>query len=142
MTIFYRWAMRIATPTELSLRCCMRVKTQMSLSTDVMINFASKKFRDVMMKQCLIFTQDIKTTAYEVKIIGFVFGFIEGQKADLKKSDSFSIELQGKIRYDFYLFNYIIININIDRKRGFGVLGLMCTWNLATRSSWCRGLTR
>ena len=124
MTIFYRWAMRIATPTELSLRCCMRVKTQMSLSTDVMINFASKKFRDVMMKQCLIFTQDIKTTAYEVKIIGFVFGFIEGQKADLKKSDSFSIELQGKILYDLYLFNYIIIKLHFDGKRGFGDCGL------------------
>ena len=117
--------MSIASPTELSLRCCMRVKTQMSLSTDVMINFASKKFRDVMMKQCLIFTQDIKTTAYEVKIIGFVFGFIEGQKADLKKSDSFSIELQGKIRYDLYLFNYIIIKLHFDGKRGFGVMGLM-----------------
>ena len=77
------------------------------------------------MKQCLIFTQDIKTTAYEVKIIGFVFGFIEGQKADLKKSDSFSIELEGKIRYDLYLFNYININLNIDGKRGFGVLGLL-----------------
>ena len=47
---FYHFVMSIASPTELSLRCCMRVKTQMSLSTDVMINFASKKFRDDMMK--------------------------------------------------------------------------------------------
>ena len=85
-----------------------------------MINFASKKFRDDMMKTCLKFTQDIKNTLYEVKIIGFVFGFIEGQKADLKKSDSFSIELQGKIQYDLYLFNYIIIKLHFDGKRGFG----------------------
>ena len=85
-----------------------------------MINFASKKFRDDMMKTCLKFTQDIKNTMYEVKIIGFVFGFIEGQKADLKNSDSFSIELEGKIQYDLYLFNYIDINLNIDRKGGFG----------------------
>ena len=125
MIIFYRCAMRIASPTELSLRCCMRVKPQMSFNTDVMINFASKKFRDDMMKTCLKFTQDIKNTMYEVKIIGFVFGFIEGQKADLKKSDSFSIELQGKIQYDLYLFNYIIIKLHFDGKRGFGVLGLI-----------------
>ena len=120
--------MSIASPTELSLRCCMRVKPQMSFNTDVMINFASKKFRDDMMKQCLKFTLDIKYTVYEVKIIGFVFGFIEGQKADLKKSDSFSIEIEGKIHYDLYLLAYININLNFDRKRGFGVLGLMYTW--------------
>ena len=112
--------MRKTSSTELSLRFCMRLKPLISFYTDVMINFAYKKFRDVMMKKCLIFTQDIKTTAYEVKIIGFVLGFIEGQKADLKKSDSFSIELKGKIRYDLYLFNYIIIKLHFDVKRVFG----------------------
>ena len=60
--------MSIASPTELSLRCCMRVKPQMSLNTDVMINFASKKFRDDMMKRCLKLTQDVKKTAYEDKL--------------------------------------------------------------------------
>ena len=120
MIIFNRFAMSIASPTELSLRCCMRMKPQMSFNTDVMINFASKKFRDVMMKQCLIFAQDIKTTAYEVKIIGFVFGFIEGQKADLKNSDSFSLEMKGKIHYDLYLLAYINIKLHFDRERGFG----------------------
>ena len=56
--------MRIASPTELSLRCCMRVKPQMSFNTDVMINFASKKFRHDMMKQYMKFTQEIKNTVY------------------------------------------------------------------------------
>ena len=86
----------------------------MSFNTDVMINCASKKFRDDMMNQCLKFTQEIKNTAYEDKIIGFVFGFIEGQKADLKKSDSFSIEMEGKIRYDLYLFAIIYIKLHFD----------------------------
>ena len=54
-------------------------------------------------------TQDIKTTAYEVKIIGFVFGFIEGQKADLKNSDSFSIEEEGEIQYDLDLFAILYV---------------------------------
>ena len=112
--------MRIASPTELSLRCCMRVKAQMSFNTDVMIKSAPKKFRDEMMKQCLKITQDIQNTALEEKNIGFVFGYIEGQKADLKNSDSFSIEMKGKIHYDLYLLAYIIINLNFDRKRGFG----------------------
>ena len=67
-----------------------------------------------MMKQCLKFTQEIKNTAYEDKIIGFVFGFIEGQKADLKNSDSFSIEMEGKIRYDLYLFAIIYIKLHFD----------------------------
>ena len=70
-------------------------------------------------------TQDVRNTAYRNKIIGFVFGFIEGQKADLKNSDSFSIEMKGKIHYDLYLLAYININLNFDRKRGFGVLGLL-----------------
>ena len=69
----------------------------MSFNTEVMIKSAPKKFRDDMMKQCLKFTQDIKNTAYRDNIIGFVFGFIEAQKADLKNSDSFSIEEEGKI---------------------------------------------
>ena len=60
--------MSIAGPTELSLRCCMRVKPQMSFNTDVMINFASKKFRDDMMKQCLKLTQDVSNTAFEDKL--------------------------------------------------------------------------
>ena len=60
--------MNIASPTELSLRCCMRVKPQMSLNTDVMINFASKKFIDDMMKHWLKLTQDTKNTAYEDKL--------------------------------------------------------------------------
>ena len=92
----------------------------MSFNTDVMIKSAPKKFRDDMMKKCLKFTQKIKNTAYEDKIIGFVFGFIEGQKPDLKKSDSFSIEMKGKIHYDLYLLAYININLNFDRERGFG----------------------
>ena len=62
MLIFNRFAMSIACPTELSLRCCMRVKPLVSFNIDVMINFASKKFRDDMMKHCLKFTQDIKNT--------------------------------------------------------------------------------
>ena len=126
MIIFNRFAMSIAGPTELSLRCCMRVKPQMSFNTDVMINFASMKFRDDIMKHCMKLTQDIKYTVYEVKIIGFVFGFIVGQKADLKNSDSFSIEMKGKIHYDLYLLAYINIKLHFDRERGFGVLGLLC----------------
>ena len=78
-----------------------------------------------MMKQCLKFTLDIKYTVYEVKIIGYVFGFIEGQKADLKNSDSFSIEEEGKIHYDLYLLAIIYINLNNYRERGFGVFGLL-----------------
>ena len=66
--IFNRFAMSIASPTELSLRCCMRGKSQMSFNTDVMINFASKKFRDDMMKQCLKFIQDVRNTAFEDKL--------------------------------------------------------------------------
>ena len=50
MIIFNRFAMSIASPTELSLRCCMLVKPLVLFNTDVMINFASKKFRDDMMK--------------------------------------------------------------------------------------------
>ena len=46
----------------------MRMKPQMSLNTDVMINFASMKFRDDMMKQCLKLTQDARNTAYEDKL--------------------------------------------------------------------------
>ena len=53
MILFYRFAMRIASPTELSLRCYMRVQPQMSFNTDVVINFASKNFRDDMLKHCL-----------------------------------------------------------------------------------------
>ena len=68
MIIFYRCAMRIASPTELSLKCCMRVKPQMSFNTDVMINFAFKKFRDDMMKKCLKLIQDVRNTAYEDKL--------------------------------------------------------------------------
>ena len=68
MIIFYRFAISIASPTELSLRCCMRVKPQMSFNTDVMNNFASKKFRDDMIKKCLKFTQDIKNTDYKDKV--------------------------------------------------------------------------
>ena len=81
----------------------MRVKPLVSFNTDFMMNFASKKFRDDMMKHWLKITQDIQNTALEEKIIGFVFGFIEGQKTDLKNSDSFSIEMKGKIHYDLYL---------------------------------------
>ena len=68
MIKFYRFVMKIASPTELSLRCCTRVKPQMSFNTDVMINFASKKFRDDMIKKCFKFIQDIKNTAYEEKL--------------------------------------------------------------------------
>ena len=68
MIIFNRFAMSIASPTELSLRCCMRVKPLVSFNTDVMINFASKKFRDDMMKQCLKFTQEVRNTVYEDKL--------------------------------------------------------------------------
>ena len=68
MIIFNRFALSIASPTELSLRCCMRVKPQISFNTDVMINFASKKFRDDMMKQCLKLTQDVRNTAHEDKV--------------------------------------------------------------------------
>ena len=68
MIIFNRFAMSIASPTELSLRCCMRVKPLVSFNTDVMINFASKKFRDDMMKQWLKLTQDVKNTAYDDKL--------------------------------------------------------------------------
>ena len=128
MVIFNRFAMSIASPTEVSLRCCMRVKPQMSFNTDVVINSAPKKFRYDMIKQCLKFTQEIKNTAYEDKIIGFVFGFIDGQKADLKDSDSFSIEIEGKIHYDLYLLAYINIKLHFDRERGFGVLGLLLSF--------------
>ena len=68
MIIFNRFAMSIASPTELSLRCCMRVKPLVSFNTDVMINFASKKFRDDMMKHLLKLTQDVRNTAYEDKL--------------------------------------------------------------------------
>ena len=68
MIKFYRFVMKIASLTELSLRCCMRVKPQMSFNTDVMINFASKKFRDDMIKICIKFIQDIKNTAYKDKL--------------------------------------------------------------------------
>ena len=68
MIIFDRFAIRIASPTELSLRRCMRVKPQMSSNTDVMINFASKKFRDDMMKQRLKLTQDVRNTVYDDKL--------------------------------------------------------------------------
>ena len=60
--------MSIASPTELSLGCCMRLKPQMSFNTDVMINFSSMKFKDDMMKQCLKLTQDVRNTAYEDKL--------------------------------------------------------------------------
>ena len=53
------FVMSIASPTELSLICSMRVKPQMSFNTDVMINFASKKFRDDMIKKCFKLIQDI-----------------------------------------------------------------------------------
>ena len=66
--IFNRFAMSIASPTELSLRCCMRVKPQMSFNSDVVINFASKKFRDDMMKQRLKLAQDVRNTAYDDKL--------------------------------------------------------------------------
>ena len=46
----------------------MRVKPQMSFNTDVMINFASKKFSDDMMKQCMKLIQDVRNTAYEDKL--------------------------------------------------------------------------
>ena len=36
--------------------------------TDVMINFASKKFRDDIIKKNFKFIQDIKNTAYEDKL--------------------------------------------------------------------------
>jgi hypothetical protein len=65
---FYGFVMSIASPTELSLRCCMRVKPQMSFNTDVMINFASKKLRDDIIIKCFKFIQDIKNTAYEDKL--------------------------------------------------------------------------
>ena len=68
MIKFYHFVMRIASPPELSLRCCMRVKPQMSFNTDVMINFASKKFRDDMIKKCIKLIQNIKNTAYEEKL--------------------------------------------------------------------------
>ena len=50
---FYHFVLSIASPNELSLSCCMRVKPQMSFNTDIMINFASKKFRDDMIKKCI-----------------------------------------------------------------------------------------
>ena len=50
----------------------MRVKPLISFNTDVMINFASKKFSDDMMKIFMKFTQDIKNTLYEVILIGVV----------------------------------------------------------------------
>ena len=65
MIKFYHFVMSTASSTELSLRCCMRVKPQMSFNTDVMINFASKKFRDDMIKKLFKFIQDINNTAYE-----------------------------------------------------------------------------
>ena len=37
-------------------------------NTDVIINFASKKFIDDMMKHCLKLTQDIQNTAYQDKL--------------------------------------------------------------------------
>ena len=68
MIIFNRFAMSIASPTDLSIRCCMRVKPLVSFNTDVMINFASMKFRDDMMTHCLKITQDVRNTAYEDKL--------------------------------------------------------------------------
>ena len=68
MIKFDHFVMSILSPTELSLRCCMRVKPQMSFNTDVMINFASKKFRDDMIKKCIKLIQDIKNTEYKDKL--------------------------------------------------------------------------
>ena len=68
MIIFNRFAMSIAGPTELSLRCCMCVKPLMSFNIDVVINFASMKFRDDMMKHWLKLTQDVRGTAFEDKL--------------------------------------------------------------------------
>ena len=62
MIKFFGFVIRIASRTELSLRYCMRVKPKMSFNTDVMINFASKKFRDDMIKKCIKLIQDIKNT--------------------------------------------------------------------------------
>ena len=68
MIKFNHFVMSIANPTELSLICCMRVKPQMSFNSDVMINFASKKFRDEMIKKCFKFIHDIKNTSYKDKL--------------------------------------------------------------------------
>ena len=46
----------------------MRVKPQMSINTDFMINFASNNFRDDMIKKCIKLIQDIKNTEYEDKL--------------------------------------------------------------------------
>ena len=68
MIKFYHLVIRIASPTKLSLRCCMRVKPQISFNTDVMINFASNKFRDDMIKKYFELIQDKKKTAYKEKL--------------------------------------------------------------------------
>jgi hypothetical protein len=62
----------------------MRVKPQMSFNSDVVINFASKKFRDDMMKQRLKLTQDLRNTAYDDKMrcaesIGMQTKFIDNR---------------------------------------------------------------
>ena len=96
--------MNIASPTELSLRCCMRVKPQISFITDVMINFASKMFRDEIIKRCLKFIQDIKNTEYKEKLKSAENVEMNAEVFDDRR---FSNEL-----LDFRSFTYSSINSN------------------------------
>ena len=121
MIKFDHFVMSIASPTELSLRCCMQVKPQMSFNTDVMINFASKKFREEMIKKCFKFIQDVKNTEYEDKMKSAEnFEMYAGVFDDRRFSNKF---------FDFRSFSYNSINSNLilyfnPNKRihwGFGV---------------------
>ena len=120
MIKFDGFVMSMVSPTELSLRCGMRVKPQMSFNTDVMINFASKKFREDMIKKCLKFIQDIKKTALEEKLKSSENFEMHAEVFDDRR---FSNEL-----LDFRLFSsssinsnqILYFNPNIDIHWGFG----------------------
>ena len=97
----------------------------MSFNTDVMINFASKKFRDDMNKNFLKSIQDIKNTAYEEKLKS-AENF--EMYAEVFDNQSFSNELLDFRSFSCSSINSNLIlyfNPNIDIHWGFGVLGLL-----------------
>ena len=103
----------------------MRVKPQMSFNTDVMINFASNKFRDDMIKNCLKLIQYIENTDYKDKLKSAENFEMDLEVFDDRRLSNEFLEFRSFSYSSINSIQIIYLNPNISIHWGFGVLGLM-----------------
>ena len=125
MIKFDHFVLSMVSPTELSLRCCMRVKPQISFNTDVMINFSQNKFRDDMIKKCFKFIQDIKNTACEEKLKSAENFEMYAEVFDDRRFSNELLDFRSLSYSSINSIQILYLNPNKSIHWGFGVLGLV-----------------